>query len=237
MRQLFPPLTLVAVAACTPRELEPPRAPPAVAPEIPSLPAEPPPPRHGRVLFATEGEPALVSHVDAYEKIAPRYETSSSGELVLVAGSEKVDATPLCVTPCAADLPVGAHRFAFTPTTSKDQKSMATVGVSEGTIAVRHVMEQSRPMGPAWLLGFAGAFFGAPLTLGGVSVVAMGTFGDFDREKDARSMQVLGAVTLGIGAALLTTGVLAMNAHRGTHREGATTTFPVRTPPSTALLR
>ncbi len=228
----FAVIALLSMSACFPRELEPAAPPAALVPNVPSLPTEPAPPRHGRVLLATEREPAVVSLVKEAETVEEVRVTEGSAEPGAVhveptRGIRLVGAAPLCVTPCAVDVPVGAHRFVFASTTDRTRRSVTTLGVSEGTTAVRHVMAETKPMEASWLLGFFGAFVGTPLTLGGATALGFGTFGDIERAQDARSMQLMGGVTLAVGAALLTSGILVMSANRGSHREGATTTFAV----------
>ncbi len=188
------------------KEVAPPATPPHVVPHIPEVPQEPPAENHGRVLFATEGEPAVVARV-----------TNGS-------------AAPLCITPCAADLRIGAHALTFTSLTKSDHTSSDTIAVPRGTVVMRYALGYEKPVSMPYAAGVASALAGTGLTVIGslgltAGLVSKGSVDEQGRPIDNSGFVTFGGVLGGVGVAALVTGIVMMVANQPERRPGTTTTF------------
>jgi hypothetical protein len=195
LRRSVAALLAALATACT-YTVPPPQTPTRAAVRLASPPTAPPAPGLGRVLVDTVDGPARVDRVNertALVGVNPLSPDSGGG----------VQAAPLCVTPCAIDLPYGWHELRFVladPVARRarfgtdeeldrldrhERLRAATavpVLVGETPSALRVALgSRSDPYARRWAglavlsLGTAFAAFGvAPLALGGPIGIAVG---------------------------------------------------------------
>lgn len=169
--------------------------------------ASQPAPNHGRAVIDVVGERASVWEVVA-DYPGQNHADPLEGALL----------RRLCVSPCVADLAVGAHRLAFTLPDERGRHRRRDTGlvyVGRGTTLYRHSFRRPpRTFTPVAIGG---------LVLTGISASGVGSglfawmlgraFGD-------EETQTLGAVLLGASAGLLVTGLLMMGLGKDEGAEG-----------------
>jgi hypothetical protein len=215
--RVLPIASLLLLAGCFTRELAPPKPPDRDLPEVPDAPPEPPPGTKGRLLVDANGETATVSRI---VELAPRDGSSASMRGIPAMTDELVGAKTesLCITPCALDLPNGAHTLVFSSTSDARRTSTTDVKVTQGTSVVRHAIGRRTPLGTGYVVGGIMFVAGMALTLFGAGATA----------SDPRENWTIGVPVLGFGVALAAGGlILAMN-NRPELQPGATTQFGVR---------
>lgn len=190
---------------CSPVVLATPPVPPKTIPELRVEPG-PVPEKSGRVVLDSVGVASnVVEILDESSAVAyaGAYRASAHGETT----------RPVCVTPCAADLPLGAHRLRFAPIGDEDDGEtnvMVDVGAKPSVFRVtparRHVNEGGQFAGT--LLATLG---GTGMVLGGAMLGAAETSSD-GRKIDWRSPET---ITIGAGAATLALGILIHALSRG----------------------
>lgn len=240
LRRLLVVSTLATgTAGCGVKQLEPPAAPAHTVPVVPGLPEDLPAAGNGRLLLATGGdEPAMVSRVlETIEGAGSSPTVQSGGWGASLASDTRSRRTvPLCLTPCAADLPIGAHSLVFTSLRDAQTTSVALVGVSRGSTAVRHELGHEKPFGVPYAVGVMSTLAGAGLLVVGGAALAAGltaepTVGASGPESDPKAVTAFGGVTAGVGLVTLAVGVVMLVANQPAHRPGATTTFPLAPSP------
>jgi hypothetical protein len=213
------------------RELPPPKPPDQEVPDVPEGPTEAPREPNGRLIVDANGERATVSRV--VERVEPPTvrPMGASGAIRDLQGAKT---ELLCITPCALDLPRGAHTLVFTSKADSSRTSSVDVGVSRGTAVVRHAIGERR-FGSAGLviggvmmlgLGAALAFLGTPLAIdAATSEPTRDAQGQITN--DPRRLLPLGLVLAGAGVALGATGGIFLALSRGELQSGTTTQFRV----------
>ena len=113
----------LALGGCSTRYLPPPRAPARVAP---TGVMEPPPPRdgEGQITLDVVGGPARADLVtERTQVLAGTTAWSSRGRATVVPAGVQITTRPLCVTPCAVNLPLGQHELSFTSLDDSSRRS------------------------------------------------------------------------------------------------------------------
>lgn len=202
------------VVACAgePRVLEP-RAPPGREMPAVNLPATPPPVGEGRVVLDAIDGPMNVT-VQADTTFVPPGATvapSRTGEL--------------CVTPCAADLPLGRYRL-FLSSRDGEHGDTDDLVVSQGVTVYRRAAGKyvspsvANRILPAsvFVLGLVVASVGLAVSEG-TTTAQSGTSG-------SSGTPVAGLVLLGLGVAMaIGGGIWTYDASRAVQQQGATTTW------------
>ena len=148
---------LTLASACM-KYLPAPASPEKIVPKVELVPLEP---GSGRVLFEVVDCPARVDEITAkFSTNTGAIAVASTGAVAVGSSSSSGENTKfICITPCAASLPIGHHEFRFTPTTTGPkgdlQASTVTLQVKAGTAAFRHVLPRYRLRCPSAY--FAGA--------------------------------------------------------------------------------
>ena len=185
---------------CATRHLPPP-ATPARMPTQVSFPAPPLRDGEGQVTLDVVPEAARVDLIASRAQVVP----AAMGAPFAPRGygafptATQYTVRPLCVTPCAVNLPLGTHELLFSALDpGSPRTSTAFVNISSTPSVVRHAMgRQSVSTG-----GLIGAF-----VMGGLGIALSLTGGLFmafqDSSRPDRSdFTVAGGITLGVGAAL-----------------------------------
>lgn len=200
-------LALVACTGCiSARVVAPPAAPAEIVPARLRSVAGP----------RTKGQGTLVLDVPY---------TRASVEIVQTVGGEEV-ITPVCETPCSANVPVGKWTLRFTSLESAHLTSTAEVEVKPWRTLVRHQLGYERKLGPA--SGFGGLLLGGVGLVG--TLVGTATVAGNGARTATGDKTALGAAMLSIGLVVFATGWLVLHLGRGERQPGATTiaTLPAR---------
>jgi hypothetical protein len=224
-----------AIAGCGVRHVPPPAPPPQEIPYIVEGPDQPPPEGLGRLLIENEHEPAKVSRITetlSGVPITPAGQTNPVQVDVESHSTPQQKSVLLCITPCAADLSIGAHTLVFASMNDPQKTSTADVRVPRGTTVVRHDLGYVKPYSGAYVGGLIAVLSGSGLALIGglgltVGLVAKPTVDDDGNKSDPRGFVAFGAVLGTVGIAALVSGILLMTSNRPEKRPGATTTFRV----------
>jgi hypothetical protein len=223
----------VAVAACTPVEVAPPRAPAPIVPPVPDLHATAVPPGSQRVVLDAEPGPAEVSRVTSETEVGATSAFGFRSYRSLPPMAQR-QTQLLCITPCVVDLPIGAHKLVFHEETadgSPGRSSSATIAVHGGPpMVVRHAIgNETITYSAGWLLGFVGLTLGIALTATGGMMFAFGATTKpgpgTNTNWNPNTFYAVGATVGGIGLLLDVTGILGIVLGRPHHQEGATTVF------------
>ncbi len=209
------------LGGCATRYLPPPQTPARVVPEVA---AAPPPPTagEGRVTLASTAGRARVELITQRTQIEPY----TSGFGLAPRGSSglalqtQYTLRPLCLTPCAVNLPLGTHELLFSdvnPGTGRTSTAFVDVGATPSVL--RHTLgRQTTSVG-----GLVGSIvmggLGAALSLAGTMLLLV--HDDADARHD--SLDVAGGITLGVGAGLGVGALLLGLASRPTVQPGAST--------------
>jgi hypothetical protein len=219
------PIALVLVAslalqACSTRYLPPPRAPERAA----VVAAAAPPLREGdgQVTLDVVGGPARADLVtERLQGLGGTTAWSTRGRMVVTPGGVQLTTRPLCITPCAVNLPLGQHEILFSaPDDPVARSSTGFVNVTPHPSIVRHALGRQE----THLGGLLGA-----LLLDGLGFAAMAAgavllaFSGVSDHGAVRDYDVAGYTTLGVGAAMLTSGIVLGHASRPESQPGATT--------------
>lgn len=208
MRRLSLLLPLLLLSACV-RQLPPPATPEPVAPQLQAMP--PVPEGHGRLIVDVVDGPTEVrrmtttSVVVGMDKDRPITASSTSSE-------------SLCVAPCAVDLPLGRHVLAF-PMHGSGRLEMDTVTVKDTPTVYRRALGRREGGGAGLVLGILGATFGGMSMVTGTVLLPIGL------AKDKSGMTLAGGITLGVGAALTTLGIIGIVVSPTIRQPGAAVTF------------
>ena len=177
----------------------------AIAPDV--VPTTPPPAGDGRLVVDAVGEHAKVSEVtEITTRTNPMYGGKSSW---FAAPQLERKTRPLCITPCAIDLPTGWHSLVFESANDPTRTSTADVTVSTHPIEVRHALGHDKPMTGGYVGGLAMLIPAGGLVLMGTIATAIGASAKdpgptttASSKGDARVFLPIGLVLLGVGAAL-----------------------------------
>ncbi len=218
-------LSILACASlstgCATRYQPPPAAPSRVAPRVE---IEPPPPGQGegRVTLDTPGGPARAELITQRTQIAG----AQGGAWVGHHGhgayvpSTQYTLRPLCQTPCAVNLPRGAHEVLFTSVDpSSGRSSAAYLNVGAAPSIARHAMGRQSSSVGALVGGFLMGGFGVALaTLAGALLLLHD-----DANPRTANYDTAGWTLLGVGVGLGAGGVVLGQVGRPTEQLGATT--------------
>lgn len=206
---------------CATRYLPPPAHPARVVSRIE---AEPPPPREGegRVTLDTPDGPARAELIiQRTQIVGPQGGTyvGHHGHGAFVP-STQYTLRPLCQTPCAVNLPLGAHEILFTSDDpSSDRSSAAYVNVSAAPSIARHAMGRQTSSVGALVGGVLMAGLGAALSLVGGALLLL----QDDANPRTQRFDTAGWTTLGIGLGMGVGGVVLGQVGRPSEQPGATT--------------
>jgi hypothetical protein len=153
-------LVCVLASACIPRGAPP--APPRRSPPV-AMPADPPPPNHGRVVIDTPGTPARVLRITGMGSTHVYVVGASGG-----AGGTGtyVETMPVCITPCVADLPRGWNRLLVLSPDSR-RGGAVDVDVGEQPLVVAGALGE-RPQLGVWSVAVGTAILGGVMLGGGL---------------------------------------------------------------------
>lgn len=227
-RTVLAVLLSLSTTACGVHELPPPAAPPATVPEIADAPTTPPASGTGRLLLAAD-TPAKVSRVTEEWDGNP-WRTDDRGHYYRVQDGRKTQL--LCLTPCAVDLPTGAHALVFTSLRDPERTSTTEVAVPQGTTVVRHAIGTDQPNTSAYLGGEAAVTGGIVLLITGGLLLGVGSSLDSTNGQSSAkdTLTATGAILGGVGVVALAIGIVRMVKYQPQHSAGATTTFRVASP-------
>lgn len=130
--------------------------------------------------------------------------------------------TPLCMTPCRVNLPLGTHEVLFADLLpGSPRSSSAFVRVGPRPSVVRHALGAQEAY-PGRLVG--GIVLVGLGTAGVLAGAMLASFGEVESAgPEPLDLGPAGFATLGVGAALTTAGALLLGWSRPTVRPGATT--------------
>jgi hypothetical protein len=199
-------LSVAMLAGCV-SHLPAPAIPEKVAPELP-LPPPPPAQGEGQIVVDTTNGAARVSVLLSTSVLAA---TSSNGSYAT--GMAVQSRTVCTATPCAVNLPYGAHTLVFQSKGDERVGSNADVQVGQSPSYVRHTMGA--------IDGMPGLEGGGLLlsVLGGAGLIAGGIL--FAAAPKHSTSETTGKTTLGVGAGLLVAGVVMAIVGRPKIRPGA----------------
>lgn len=137
--------------------------------------------------------------------------------LQVVHGEEVI--TPVCETPCSANLPLGAWTLRFTSMTNERLTSTADVEVKPWRTLVRHQLGYERPMSSA--AGFGGLLLGGVGLVG--TLIGTATIAGNGATATGDDKRPLGGALLAIGVTVFATAWTLLHVGRGERQPGATT--------------
>ena len=142
-------------------------------------------------------------------------------------GRSRVTTVPLCMAPCVADFGYGHHILRYSSMGDEGNVSFAPLTVKKGSVSiVRHALGHYRSYPGLQSAGSFGMVVGFPLLFLGAGTFIAGQSnigGDVPGASDVRSsLSTAGGVTLGIGAALATLGVVLKIVGRDEYQPGST---------------
>jgi hypothetical protein len=220
-RSLAALLGVWGLHGCATRFLPPPQDPARVAPRVVTA---PPPLREGegQVTLSTTSGRARVELITARTQVEPYQWGNGFTPRGYNGYAPQTQYTlrPLCLTPCAVNLPLGTHELLFTDVNmGSGRTSTAFVDVGATSSIVRHTMgRQTSSVG-----GLVGSIvmggLGVALALAGGMLIGFQDASDPSRA----GLAVAGGVTLGIGAGLGVGATILGFASRPTLQPGAST--------------
>ncbi|TAK23845.1 MAG: hypothetical protein EPO40_25130 [Myxococcaceae bacterium] len=215
----------LALGACSTRYLPAPRAPERVAPTG-VVEASAPREGEGQITLDVVGGPARIDLVT--ERTQPASGTqvwAVRGRASFTAPGPQITTRPLCVSPCVANLPFGQHELSFTSTDDSSRRSSTGfVTVTPHPAVVRHAMGYQETHAGGVVTAVLLSAFGVAATLAGTALVAI------DSQPQAHGLGVAGFTTLGVGAALVTSGIIVGVNSRPDSQPGTTVQW-VPSPP------
>lgn len=195
-------LALLALAATTgcisARTVAPPGAPPDIAPRTLRSSAGP----------RGKGEGTLV--LDANQRARVEIVQEVKGEEIV---------TPVCETPCSANVPLGTWTLRFTSITDEHLTSTAEVEVKPWRQLVRHQLGYERGMPSA--IGFSGLLLGGVGLVG--ALIGTATIAGNGATATGDDKRPLGAALLAVGVSVFAGAWTILHLGRGERQPGATT--------------
>ena len=196
-----------------------------VTPDI--VPAGAPSATDGRLVIDVVGENAKVFEVtELVTRTNAGYGGKNSSFLPAQLDRKM---RPLCLTPCAIDLPLGWHSLVFESTNDPLHTSTADVTVGPQPTVVRHALGRDKPANAGYVGGIAmlvpaGGLLvmGTVATLVGASAKEPAASPTGNTKGDARVFLPIGLVLLGIGAALGIGGTVLMANNAPERQPGST---------------
>lgn len=229
--RVFASLVSAALAlplgACGTRYLPPPRAPERVAP---AAVAEAPPLREGEgqvTLDVADGPSRAELVTERTQVVAGSVGWSTRSRYPAMPMGTQLTTRPLCVTPCAVNLPLGQHEISFT---SMDDPARRTgtgfINVTPHPSVVRHALGfQDTHLGGIIGSALTGAFSVSALLTGTVLVAI-----NDDSRSETSGLMAPGIAVLGVGAALLATSIILGVHSRPESQNGSTVQWTPATP-------
>jgi hypothetical protein len=194
-------LLAFSTAACGPEIVPPPAVPQKVVPQVAGEPG-PPAQGEGRLVVDSASGPAQV------EVIVNR-STSYASVGGYVGAIGMVTSSHLCVsTPCAVNLPYGQYELFFQSKSDEDRFSSDTATVGQKPSIFRHELGSRDQSTTALAIGSTSITLGSLglLTGGSLLIAGLATEGGNDA-KTSTDFKSIGAVTVGISAAVLALGI------------------------------
>lgn len=205
-------LLLFLCVGCT-KVLPPVAQPEQVQPQVEAnMPA--PPQGFGRVVFDVTDGPTEVYAVSS--ELVRRFTLQHGMRTV-----SRTRTDVICMTPCATDLPYGQHLIGF-PMLGDGGFERASITVGDQPLVMRRTLGSRRDAGGGLVLGILGTTFGAMATIVGAVLLPVGLSTDGD------GLTLGGAVTLGIGGALMIGGILGIALNPSIREPGASIIFPLQ---------
>jgi hypothetical protein len=221
---------VVALSVCTTgcvNNRPPPPVPERVAVTPDIAPAAAPSAIDGRLVVDVVGDKAKVFEVT---ELTTRTNAGYGGKNSWVLpGPLERKMRPLCLTPCAIDLPLGWHSLVFESTSDPARTSTADVTVGPQPTGVRHALGRDKPANGGYLGGIAMLIpagglmvMGTVATLVGASAKDPSPSPTGNTKGDARVFLPIGLVLLGIGAALGIGGTILIANNAPERQPGST---------------
>jgi hypothetical protein len=183
----------------------------------------------GRLVVDVVGEKAKVFEVT---ELTTRTNLALGGKNAWMAPAQlDRKMRPLCLTPCAIDLPLGWHSLVFESTSEPLRTSTADVTVAAQPTAVRHALGREKPANGGYVGGIVMLLpAGGLLVMGTIATVVGATAKDpgpsttgGNTKGDARVFLPVGLVLLGIGAVLGIGGSILIANNAPERQPGSTT--------------
>ena len=162
---------------------------------------------HGRVVVDVVDGPTQVMRITTASVVV-----GMDKDRPILASSQSTE--PLCVTPCAVDLPLGRHVLAFPTRGGRGMIEMDHIDVHGHPTVYRRALGRAEPAGAGLVLGILGATFGGMSMITGIVLLPVGL------ANDSGGMALAGGITLGVGAALVALGVLGIAGDPRTEQPG-----------------
>ena len=221
---------VVALSVCTTgcvNNLPPPPVPERVAVTPDIAPAAAQSATDGRLVVDVVGDKAKVFEVT---ELTTRTNAGYGGKNSwILPGQLDRKMRPLCLTPCAIDLPLGWHSLVFESTSDPVHTSTADVTVGPHPTVVRHALGRDKPANGGYVGGIMMLFpagglmvMGTVATLVGATAKDSGPSSTGNPKGDARVFLPIGLVILGIGAALGIGGAILIANNAPERQPGST---------------
>jgi hypothetical protein len=175
-------------------------------------------PGQGRLVVDVTDGPAPVQRIRMIAK--PFEDAYAMTHYTLEEGSEVLCAQ----TPCVTDLPVGNIILGF-PVIGRDQTEVELVHVGPDTSVYRRTLSiyADKPGGRR-VSGVLYTVFGGTALVTGTVLLPIGL------AEGINPMTWAGGISLGVGAAVMTLGIIMLRHDATTYRPGASNHFPLATP-------
>jgi hypothetical protein len=207
-------LLLVAFgSACGTNQLPRAATPDHIVPDVDL--ATPPPEGHGRLVIDVVQGPTPVEQVRMTPEQFEREDGRTSYEV-------RESYEDLCTTPCVLDLHPGNIILGFPVIGDEAGYKIDLVHVGQDTSVYRRTLDVYEPRkGGAYKFGIFSATLGASAVIAGLPMVPVGF-------SDGRyGLGTAGAISLGVGAALVALGIHLIKVHSPTYRTGNWTHYPL----------
>jgi hypothetical protein len=195
-------LPLATVAGCIHEVLPP----PVPGPVQLSWVGTPAPAEHGRVYVDVVDGPTIVRAVRSVSITATVNDQVFDWDVL--------ETEQQCRTPCYLDMPLGQQALAF-PLRGSRQEEVVDVPVSTTPSLYRRALGSRRPGGAGFVLGVLGTTFGGISFTTGAALLPVGL------ATGTSGLTTSGAITLGVGAALVALGIWAIADHPILEQSGA----------------
>ena len=188
------------------------------------IPETPPPANSGRVVIEVVGDKAAkVYDVTAVTELTTTPAAIGTGKSRAPILVSQRTMHPLCITPCAADLPQGWHTLVFESAEDSTRTSVADVTVPAQPIAVRHALGHQQRPDAAYVTGVALVASSIVMVVAGGALAIGGASGTATDPTSASSgLLTTGLILLGTGAAFGMIGGILASSSRPEQQPGST---------------